>query len=41
LAEISRNLGLSGLASPVIAAWTPILFVSFLTLAVLLYQEDG
>ena len=41
LAEISRNLGLAGLASPMIAAWTPILFASFLTLTVLLYQEDG
>ena len=41
MAEISRNLGMSGLTSPAAAAWTPVLFACLLTLTVLLYQEDG
>ncbi len=41
LTEISRNLGMSGHASPEIAAWTPAIFICLLTLTVLLYQEDG
>jgi lipopolysaccharide export system permease protein len=41
LAEISRNLGMSGLASPAVAAWTPPLFGCLLSLTVLLFQEDG
>ncbi|MEM7620361.1 MAG: LPS export ABC transporter permease LptG [Pseudomonadota bacterium] len=39
--EVSRNLGLSGIASPMIAAWAPAIMGCFLTLTVLLYQEDG
>ncbi len=41
LAEISRNLGLSGLTTPAVAAWTPVLFAGLLTTTVLLFQEDG
>ena len=41
LAEISRNLGISGIATPMAAAWTPILFTFLLTLTALLFQEDG
>ena len=40
-AELSRNLGRSGLASPEAAAWTPPLIAALLALTVLLRQEDG
>lgn len=40
-AEISRNLGLSGIATPMVAAWTPIIMAFCITLTILLYQEDG
>jgi len=41
LAEVSRQIGNSGLTSPEMAAWVPIAVVSFLSLTVLLHQEDG
>ncbi|MEC9368227.1 MAG: LPS export ABC transporter permease LptG [Pseudomonadota bacterium] len=40
-AETSRNLGLSGLAAPVVAAWAPVVIAGCLATTVLLYQEDG
>lgn len=39
--EVSRNLGLSGIASAQMAAWAPIFMACFITLTLLLYQEDG
>lgn len=41
LAELSRNLALSGLAAPAVAAWAPAIMVCCLALTVLLHQEDG
>jgi lipopolysaccharide export system permease protein len=41
LAEVSRQIGVSGLASADAAAWVPVLAVSMLSLTVLLHQEDG
>lgn len=41
LSEVSRNLGLSGLTGPVIAAWAPAAVVCCLALTMLLHQEDG
>ncbi len=41
VAEVSRNMGLSGLTAPSIAAWAPIFIACCLTITVLLYQEDG
>ncbi len=41
LAEISRQVGISGLTPPMAAAWGPIAIVLCLSLAVLLHQEDG
>lgn len=41
LAEMSRQLGLSELASPTIAIWVPIGVASALAATALLYQEDG
>jgi lipopolysaccharide export system permease protein len=40
-AEVSRQMGVSGLVSPVVAVWVPITISIFLTLTVLLHQEDG
>lgn len=40
-AEVSRNLGLSGLVSPQVSTWIPVIVVCLLTLTVLLHQEDG
>lgn len=39
--ELSRKVGVSGLVSPSVAAWAPVLVASFLAATVLLYQEDG
>jgi lipopolysaccharide export system permease protein len=41
LAEISRQIGVSGLVSPMLAVWTPVAIAIVLSLAVLLNQEDG
>lgn len=41
LSEISRKVGLSGLAAPEVAAWGPVGIAACLALTVLLYQEDG
>lgn len=40
-AEVSRQIGISGLTPPEIAAWGPIAIVLCLSLTVLLHQEDG
>ncbi|MGI9382900.1 MAG: LPS export ABC transporter permease LptG [Methyloligellaceae bacterium] len=39
--QISRNLGLSGLTSPGLAAWAPAALACFIALTALLHQEDG
>lgn len=41
LSEVSRKIGLSGLAAPEVAAWGPVGIAGCLALTVLLYQEDG
>ncbi|MCB1514423.1 MAG: LPS export ABC transporter permease LptG [Hyphomicrobiaceae bacterium] len=41
LAEISRQLGLAGLAPAWAAAWLPVSLAMFLSLTVLMHQEDG
>ena len=39
--EVSRQLGIAGLAPPVFAVWVPVLAASMVCLTVLLHQEDG
>ncbi len=39
--ELSRKVGVSGLVSPTVAAWGPVLVACFLAATVLLHQEDG
>ena len=41
LAEISRQVGVSGLVSPRVAVWAPVVIAIFLSATVLLHQEDG
>jgi lipopolysaccharide export system permease protein len=41
LSEVSRQLGVSGIVSPWVAVWTPVVLGCCLSLAVLLHQEDG
>lgn len=41
LAEVSRQVGVSGLVSPTVAVWAPVLIAMFLSATVLLNQEDG
>lgn len=41
LAEVSRQVGIAGLAPPVLAVWVPALVACFGSLTVLLHQEDG
>jgi lipopolysaccharide export system permease protein len=41
LAEVSRQIGASGLLSPVLAVWVPISLALLVSLTVLLHQEDG
>ena len=41
MAEISRQIGVSGLVSPTLAVWTPVAVTIALSLSVLLRQEDG
>ncbi len=40
-AEMSRQVGLSGLVSAFAATWVPVLLASCLSVTALLYQEDG
>jgi len=39
--ELSRKVGVSGLVSPTVAAWAPVLVACFLAVTILLHQEDG
>jgi lipopolysaccharide export system permease protein len=41
LAEVSRQIGASGLISPMLAVWVPIGVSLLVSLTVLLHQEDG
>ncbi len=41
LTEVSRQIGLAGLVTPTTAVWTPICLAVFVSLSVLLHQEDG
>jgi len=41
LTEVSRQIGLAGLVSPTTAVWMPICLAVFVSLTVLLHQEDG
>ena len=41
LAEVSRQLGLAGLTPVWAAVWLPVLLTIFLSLTVLMHQEDG
>lgn len=41
LAEVSRQLGNAGLAPPWAAVWLPVSLTIFLSLTVLMHQEDG
>lgn len=41
LAEVSRQLGLAGLAPTWAAVWLPLLLTMFVSLTVLMHQEDG
>ena len=41
LAEVSRQIGASGLISPMLAVWVPIGISLLVSLTVLLHQEDG
>ena len=41
LSEVSRQLGVAGLAPPRLAVWVPVLVAGFASLTVLLHQEDG
>ncbi|MET4632465.1 LptF/LptG family permease [Kaistia defluvii] len=39
--ELARGLGRSGVVSPMIAAWTPAIVATLLSVTVLLHREDG
>lgn len=41
LAEVSRQIGVSGLVSPTLAVWTPVAVAIVLSMTILLNQEDG
>lgn len=41
LAEVSRQIGVAGLASPWVSVWPPILLALLVSSTVLLHQEDG
>jgi lipopolysaccharide export system permease protein len=41
LAEVSRQVGVSGLTTAHAAAWVPVLVVCLMSMTVLLHQEDG
>lgn len=41
LAEVSRQVGVAGLAPPFFAIWVPVLVACFVSMTVLLHQEDG
>jgi len=41
LSEVSRQIGIAGLAPPAAAVWVPVVVACFGSLTVLLHQEDG
>jgi lipopolysaccharide export system permease protein len=41
LAEVSRQIGVAGLAPPWVAIWLPVVLVVIVSATVLLHQEDG
>lgn len=41
MAEVSRQVGVSGLISPTWAVWTPVAITIVVTATILLHQEDG
>lgn len=41
LSELSRKVGVSGLVSPDVAAWVPVIMACFISATILLHQEDG
>lgn len=41
MAEVSRQIGVAGLAPPRVAVWMPVLLAILVTTTVLLHQEDG
>jgi lipopolysaccharide export system permease protein len=41
LSEITRQIGIAGLAPPWVAAWLPVVLVMVISTTVLLHQEDG
>jgi lipopolysaccharide export system permease protein len=41
LTEVSRQIGVAGLAPPWAAVWLPVALVAFISMTVLLHQEDG
>ena len=41
MAEVSRQIGVAGLAPPWAAIWLPVVLVMFVSATVLLHQEDG
>ena len=41
MAEVSRQVGVASLVSPVTAIWVPVATAAFVSLTVLLHQEDG
>jgi lipopolysaccharide export system permease protein len=41
MSEVSRQIGVAGIVPPWVAVWTPVVLGFFLSLAVLLHQEDG
>lgn len=41
LSEVSRQIGIAGVAPPAAAVWVPVLVACFGSLTVLLHQEDG
>jgi len=41
MTEISRQIGVAGMAPPWVVVWLPVMFVILVSVSVLLYQEDG
>ena len=41
LSEVSRQIGVAGLAPPWVAIWLPVVLVLIVSATVLLHQEDG
>jgi lipopolysaccharide export system permease protein len=41
MAEVSRQIGVAGLAPPWVAVWLPVVLVMIVSATVLLHQEDG